>query len=129
MHDNVERRVSTSGLRILPLGTIDQGDPSVEDTFGSGRHFDCTRRCSRCEVSSGLSAGAADCTTMDLTARLEYLLHLYSAAYDHGEADVAALREQFRKDLEPLVAQYGEEAVIDALDQLPGGQRPSVSLH
>jgi hypothetical protein len=66
---------------------------------------------------------------MDLTARLEYLLHLYSAAYDHGEADAAQLREQFRKDLEPLVAQYGQEAVIAALDGLSAGSWPSASLH
>jgi hypothetical protein len=66
---------------------------------------------------------------MDLTTQLEYLLHLYSAAYDHGGADVAVLREQFRRDLEPLVAQYGQEAVIDALDKLPGGPRTSDLLH
>ena len=66
---------------------------------------------------------------MDLITRLEYLLHLYSAAYDYGEADVALLREQFRKDLEPLVAQYGQEAVIAALDELPDGPWPSDSLH
>ena len=69
---------------------------------------------------------------MDLTARLEYLLHLYSAACDYGEADAALLREQFRKDLEPLVAQYGEEAVIHALDKLPDrsdGPRPWLSFH
>jgi hypothetical protein len=66
---------------------------------------------------------------MGLTARLEYLLRLYAAACDQVGADVALLREQFRNDLEPLVAQYGQQAVIAALDGLPDGRWPSVSLH
>jgi hypothetical protein len=45
-----------------------------------------------------------------LTARLESLLRLYAAAQDQGEGDAARLREQFRKDVEPLVAQYGRRA-------------------
>jgi hypothetical protein len=52
-----------------------------------------------------------------LTTRLKYLLHLYTAVPDCGRADATLLREQFRKDLEPLVAQYGQEAVIEALDK------------
>jgi len=69
---------------------------------------------------------------MDLTARLEYLLRVYSAASDYGETDTALLREQFSKDLEPLVAQYGQEAVIQPLNKLPDpsdGTRPSLSFH
>jgi hypothetical protein len=64
-----------------------------------------------------------------LTARLESLLRLYAAAQDQGEGDAARLREQFRKDVEPLVAQYGHRAVIAALDELSGAASPSVPLH
>jgi len=63
----------------------------------------------------------------DLTARVECLLRLYGAAYDRGEA--AAGREQFCKDLKPLVAQYGSQVVIAALDGLFYEPWPSVSLH
>jgi hypothetical protein len=64
-----------------------------------------------------------------LTARLESLLRFYAAAQDRGEGDAARLREQFRKDVEPLVAQYGRRAVIAALDELSGAASPSVPLH
>ena len=66
---------------------------------------------------------------MDLTARLEYLLRVYAAACGQVKADAELLREQFRKDVEPLVAQYGQEAVIAALNELTDGSCPSVSLH
>jgi hypothetical protein len=69
-----------------------------------------------------------DCA-MDLTARLEYLLRVYAAAFGQVKADAERLREQFRRDLEPLVEQYGQEAVIAALDRLPDRPCPSVSLH
>jgi hypothetical protein len=65
----------------------------------------------------------------DLSARLEYLLRLYAAACHQVDADAALLREQFRKDREPLVAQYGQEAVIAALDGLLDVPQPLVSLH
>jgi hypothetical protein len=66
-----------------------------------------------------------------LTAQLESLLRFYAAAQDQdqGEGDPARLREQFRKDVEPLVAQYGHRAVIAALDELSGAASPSVPLH
>ena len=64
-----------------------------------------------------------------LTAQLESLLRFYAAAQDQGEGDAARLREQFRKDVEPLVAQYGHRAVIAALDELSGAASPSVPLH
>jgi hypothetical protein len=67
-----------------------------------------------------------------LTIRLTYLLDLYSAVSEIGEADAVLLREGFCKDLEPLVAQYGENAVIEALDKLPdwsNGPRPSLLFH
>jgi hypothetical protein len=66
---------------------------------------------------------------MDLTARLEYLLRHYAAACDRVDADAALLRQRFRKDLEPLVEQYGQQAVIAALDGLSDGSWPAVSLH
>jgi hypothetical protein len=69
---------------------------------------------------------------MDLTGRLRFLLQLYSAPSNFGEADRAQLREHFRRDLEPLLAQYGQEAVIEALDKLsggPDGPKPSTWLH
>jgi hypothetical protein len=66
---------------------------------------------------------------MDLTARLEYLLRVYAAACNQVKADADRLREQFRKDVEPLGAQYGQKAVIAALDRLSDGSCSSVSLH
>jgi hypothetical protein len=48
---------------------------------------------------------------------------------DAIRAHAALLREQFRSDLEPLVAQYGHETVIAALDGLSDRPWPSVSLH
>jgi hypothetical protein len=64
-----------------------------------------------------------------LTAQLESLLRLYAAARDQGEVDATRLKEQFRKDVEPLVAQYGHRAVIAVLDELSGAASPSVPLH
>jgi hypothetical protein len=64
-----------------------------------------------------------------LTVRLEFLLRRYAAAHDKGEGDAARLREQFRKDVEPLVAQYGRGAVIAVLEELSGAASPSVPLH
>jgi hypothetical protein len=64
-----------------------------------------------------------------LTAQLESLLRLYAAARDQGEVDPTRLKEQFRKDVEPLVAQYGHRAVIAVLDELSGAASPSVPLH
>jgi hypothetical protein len=65
----------------------------------------------------------------DLTARLGSLLRLYAAAHDQGEGDAARARAQFRKDLEPLVAQYGRRAVITALNKLADAPWRPVSLH
>jgi hypothetical protein len=64
-----------------------------------------------------------------LTTRLESLLRFYAAAHDQGEGDAARSREQFRKDVEPLVAQYGYRAVIAVLDELSGTASPSLPLH
>jgi hypothetical protein len=56
-------------------------------------------------------------------------LSCVSAARDLGEVDATRLKEQFRKDVEPLVAQYGHRAVIAVLDELSGAASPSVPLH
>jgi hypothetical protein len=66
---------------------------------------------------------------MDLITRLTFLLNFYSAAFDQGAANAARLSAQLCKELEPLIAQYGQQAVIAALDKLPEGRRPSGALH
>jgi hypothetical protein len=65
----------------------------------------------------------------DLTARLEALLRLYAAAGAEGHLDGAGLAEQFRRDLQLLVTEYGHKAVDEALDKIPDELWPSVSLH
>ena len=65
----------------------------------------------------------------ELTARLEALVRRYAAAYDHRQASAAELGEQFRRDLELLVAKYGLPAMTRAVNELPGGAWASVSLH
>ena len=65
----------------------------------------------------------------DLSARLEALLRLYSAACDQSQGDGVGLAEQFRKDLQLLVTEYGPKAVDEALDKIPDEVWPSVSLH
>jgi hypothetical protein len=75
---------------------------------------------------------AGDLFMDHLSIRLKYLLHLYSGVPESGPGDATLMREQFRKDLEPLVAQYGQEAVIEALDKLPkrpNGPHSSLLLH
>jgi hypothetical protein len=65
----------------------------------------------------------------DLTGQLEALLRLYAAAFDRNDGDDGRAREQFRRDLELLIARYGRAAVDAALDKLPDEAWPSVSLH
>jgi hypothetical protein len=65
----------------------------------------------------------------DLTARLDSLLRRYAAIHDEGEGDAAGARARFRKDLKPLVAQYGYRAVITALNKLADNPSQSVSVH
>ena len=65
----------------------------------------------------------------DLIARLESLMRrLDATACDQAEGD-AASAEQFRKELQSLVSEYGPEAVNAALDEMPDAASPSVSLH
>jgi hypothetical protein len=61
----------------------------------------------------------------DLTAHLESLLRRYAAAFDQTPDD--RLGEQFRRDLQILVTEYGAEAVSAALDEIP--DMPSNVLH
>jgi len=64
----------------------------------------------------------------ELTARLEALMRRYAAACDKGDGDAAELA--FHKDLQLLVAQYGQPAIDAALDEeRSDGVWPSVSLH
>jgi hypothetical protein len=65
----------------------------------------------------------------DLTARLESILRRLFAAARESEGDAARSAEQFRKELELLVAQYGYDAVNAALDELPDAASQSVYLH
>jgi hypothetical protein len=66
----------------------------------------------------------------ELTARLEVLMRRYASACDQGDREGAQFAEQFYKELQLLVSQYGEEAVDAALDgEMSDGAWPSVSLH
>jgi hypothetical protein len=65
----------------------------------------------------------------DLTARLDSLLRGYAAVHDPGEGNAAQARARFRKDLKPLLAQYGYRAVITALNRLADTPSQSVSVH
>jgi hypothetical protein len=66
----------------------------------------------------------------ELTARLEVLMRRTAEACDQGKGDVPQLLKQFRKELQLLVAQYGQLAVNAALDgEISDGAWPSVSLH
>jgi hypothetical protein len=66
----------------------------------------------------------------ELTARLEALMRRYAAACDQGVREGAQFSEQFHKELQLLIAEYGETAVNAALDEeMSDGAWPSVSLH
>jgi hypothetical protein len=47
----------------------------------------------------------------ELTARLEWLLSRYSAALDQDKSNRGKAWEQFRKELQLLIAEYGPTAV------------------
>ena len=64
----------------------------------------------------------------DLIARLEALLHGYSARRE-GRDDDGQLVQRFRRDLRLLVAEYGPNAVDAALDELPDGVGARASQH
>jgi hypothetical protein len=63
----------------------------------------------------------------DLTTLLKALLHHYAAAFD--QPPDGRLGEQFRRDMQLLVSEYGVMAVSSALDEIPDEPWPSASLH
>jgi hypothetical protein len=66
----------------------------------------------------------------DLKARLAALFRHFAAALQQRQGDGPRLAEQFRKDLDLLIAQYGPEAVdAAALDETPDAELPPGSLH
>jgi hypothetical protein len=65
----------------------------------------------------------------DLTARLESLLSRYASALDAPGQDDAKSWEQFCKELRWLIAEYGAQAVDDALNELPDGAGAATALH
>jgi hypothetical protein len=65
----------------------------------------------------------------NLIAQLDSLLRLYAAPHDWGEGGAVRARVQFRKELEPLVAQHGRRAVITALNKLADAPLRSVTVH
>lgn len=65
----------------------------------------------------------------DLDARLEALFRRHAHALEHRDDDEDVL-EQFQKQFRLLIAQYGQNAVEDALDRFRTGRdRPTISLH
>jgi hypothetical protein len=65
----------------------------------------------------------------DLPARVLSLFRSYAAAIELNPDSVDRLCDQFRRDLGELIAEYGHAAVDRAIDELPDGPWPSVSLH
>ena len=67
----------------------------------------------------------------DLTADFEALVRRYAAACDllPPRAALNRLGEAFRRQMDLLVAEYGQAAVDKAIDALPAVRWPSVSLH
>jgi hypothetical protein len=64
-----------------------------------------------------------------LTPRLLALLRSCAAAYEQNEGDAARLGEQFHGDMQLMIARYGHQAVAAALNEMPDGTWPSVSVH
>jgi hypothetical protein len=66
----------------------------------------------------------------DLTARLEALLRRYltEASKCKGVAH-DRLGEQYRRDIDQLVSEYGRPAVNAAMNAMPVVPWPSVALH
>jgi carbon monoxide dehydrogenase subunit G len=65
----------------------------------------------------------------ELTARLESLLRFYAGADPFDQGDGAVLAQQFSRDLQLLVAEFGPRAVDAALDKMPDGAWQAGSLH
>jgi hypothetical protein len=66
----------------------------------------------------------------ELTARLESLFCRYAAALDRqNNDDGGKLWEQFRKELQLLIAKYGPLAVDAAIDKIPDEAGAAISVH
>jgi hypothetical protein len=68
----------------------------------------------------------------DLSARLEALLRRYLAEASRCQGITAAvdrLGEQYRRDIDQLVSEYGQSAINAALNKMPVVSWPSVALH
>jgi hypothetical protein len=67
----------------------------------------------------------------DLTARLEALFRRHAASIDphQGVAAFDRLSQQLRKEIDLVIAEFGQAAVDAALDDMPDEPWPSVSLH
>ena len=65
----------------------------------------------------------------ELTARLESLLRFYAGPDRQDQGDGALMAQQFSKDLQLLVAEFGPRAVDAALDKMPDGAWQPGSLH
>ena len=66
----------------------------------------------------------------ELIARLEVLIRRHAQAWERRDDDGDSVVDQFQKQFRLLIAQYGEDAVEDALNRFCAGpERPSVSLH
>jgi hypothetical protein len=64
----------------------------------------------------------------DLAARLEALFRRCAAASDLRQSDGGTLAEQFRKEVDLLVVEYGQPAINAALEESAEAW-PSTSLH
>jgi hypothetical protein len=66
----------------------------------------------------------------ELAVRLEALFRRHAEALERLQDDGEPIIEHFQKQFRLLIAQYGEDAVEDALNRFRAGpERPSVSLH
>jgi hypothetical protein len=66
----------------------------------------------------------------ELAAHLEALIRRHAQALERSDDDGDPIVDQFQKQIRLLIAQYGEDAVEDALNRFCAGpERPSVSLH
>ena len=68
----------------------------------------------------------------DLTARLEALLHRYLTDASRCRGVPAALDrlgEQYRRDIDQLVAEFGQPAINAAMNEMSDVSWPSVALH
>jgi hypothetical protein len=69
-------------------------------------------------------------TISRLELRLYSAFRRYATGLDQRRFDGIQLAKQFRKDMDLLIARFGQAAIDAALDELPiGGARPSGGLH